>query len=210
MKSSSAIAALTLALALSLFCAASLAAQRITAAVAPPADNPAQLPSAEDPAPPDDDAAAVDPSADNPAQLPPAEDPAPPDDAAAAPDPERAPAGPRDELAAAAAPPKIVLPETDFDYGEAQPSTAITHEFLVRNEGEGNLAITDVVPGCGCSVVSFTNFIPAGHEGRITLTVDLYAEWAGHNVNKSATILSNDPENPTMRITMRARVLDKK
>ncbi|MDR1298425.1 MAG: DUF1573 domain-containing protein [Deltaproteobacteria bacterium] len=147
--------------------------------------------------------------ADNPAQFPPAVDPAPPDDAAAAPDPERTPAGPRDELAAAAAPPKIVLPETDFDYGEAPPSTAITHEFLVRNEGEGNLAITDVVPGCGCSVVSFTNFIPAGHEGRVTLTVDLYAEWAGHNVNKSATILSNDPENPTMRVTMRARVLDK-
>ncbi|MDR0354221.1 MAG: DUF1573 domain-containing protein [Deltaproteobacteria bacterium] len=105
--------------------------------------------------------------------------------------------------------PVLVLPETDFYYGEAKPSTTIFHDFVVKNEGQADLTISNVVPGCGCSVASFTSFIPPGHEGKVTLSVDLYAEWAGHNVNKSASILSNDPVNPTTRITIRAVVLEK-
>jgi hypothetical protein len=42
------------------------------------------------------------------------------------------------------------------------------------------------------------------------LTVDIYAEWAGHNVNKSAVVMSNDPINPDIRVTIRAKVRDAK
>jgi hypothetical protein len=106
--------------------------------------------------------------------------------------------------------PVIVMPETEYLAGEVDPSSTVSHEFLVKNEGDGDLIINKVVPGCGCSVVAFTSFIPSGAEGKVTLTVDIYADWAGHNVNKSAVVMSNDPSNPDIRVTIRAKVRETK
>ncbi|MDR0620580.1 MAG: DUF1573 domain-containing protein [Deltaproteobacteria bacterium] len=102
--------------------------------------------------------------------------------------------------------PIIVMPEVEYLAGEVEPSSTVSHEFLVRNEGTGDLLIDKVVPGCGCSVANFTAFIPPGAEGKVNLSVDIYAEWAGHNVNKSAVVMSNDPVNPDIRVTIRAKV----
>jgi hypothetical protein len=105
-----------------------------------------------------------------------------------------------------AATPLLRLAETEFDNGEASPGTTVTHDFVIKNEGQAPLLISDVIPGCGCTVTSFTSFIPPGGQGKVGMAVDLYKEWAGRNVNKAATIISNDPNNPTVRIIMRARV----
>jgi hypothetical protein len=104
--------------------------------------------------------------------------------------------------------PSMALPETEFDYGEANPGTTITHDFVVKNEGTAPLLITDVVPGCGCTVTSFTSFIRPGGEGLVTMNVDLYKEWVGRDVNKAITVLSNDPTRPTTRLVMRTKVVD--
>ncbi|MDR2368445.1 MAG: DUF1573 domain-containing protein [Deltaproteobacteria bacterium] len=122
-------------------------------------------------------------------------------------DPNDGPAAqPETPLAAGENRPVIVIPEVEYDAGEVAPSSTVSHEFVVKNEGTGNLTINRVVPGCGCSVASFTDFIPPGAEGKVYLSVDIYAEWAGHNVNKSAVVMSNDPVNPDIRVTIRARV----
>jgi hypothetical protein len=110
----------------------------------------------------------------------------------------------------AARKPVIVLPEVEYWAGDVDPSSNVAHSFVVRNGGDGDLLISKVVPGCGCSVASFPAFIPAGGEGVINLSVDIYAEWAGHNINKSAVVMSNDPVNPDIRITIRARVREAK
>jgi hypothetical protein len=105
--------------------------------------------------------------------------------------------------------PALYLPETEYEAGDVDPSSTVSHDFVVRNTGTAELIIKNVVPGCGCSVASFTSFIPPGGEGRVTLSVDIYAEWAGHNVFKSAVIMSSDAVNPDARITIRARVREK-
>jgi hypothetical protein len=127
-------------------------------------------------------------------------------------DPNEGPLAQSPSAQAADGPPQpvIVMPEVEFLAGEVDPSSTISHEFLVKNEGPGDLVIDKVVPGCGCSVASFTSFIPPGAEGKVYLTVDIYAEWAGHNVNKSAVVMSNDPINPDIRVTIRAKVRDAK
>ncbi|MDR2386512.1 MAG: DUF1573 domain-containing protein [Deltaproteobacteria bacterium] len=106
--------------------------------------------------------------------------------------------------------PVIVMTETEYLAGEVDPSSTVSHEFLVKNEGTGDLVISKVVPGCGCTVTSFTSFIPAGAVGKVTLSVDIYAEWAGHDVKKSAVVMSNDPVNPDIRVTIRTRVRETK
>jgi hypothetical protein len=83
----------------------------------------------------------------------------------------------------------------------------VRHDFVVRNTGAAPLLISDVVPGCGCSVATFPSQVAPGGEGVITLVVDLYREWAGHDVNKSAVVLTNDPASPAVRLIMRATVL---
>ncbi|MDR1677645.1 MAG: DUF1573 domain-containing protein [Deltaproteobacteria bacterium] len=102
--------------------------------------------------------------------------------------------------------PIISMSELEYQAGEVDPSTTISYQFLVKNEGTGDLIINKVVPGCGCSVASFSGLIPPGGVGKVTLSVDIYAEWAGHDLKKSAVIMSNDPANPDTRITIKAKV----
>jgi hypothetical protein len=126
-------------------------------------------------------------------------------------DPNEGPVAQPDNALAQEVPrPIIVMAETEYLAGEVDPSSTVSHDFVVKNEGNGDLLISKVVPGCGCSVTSFTGFIPPGAEGKVTLSVDIYAEWAGHDVNKSAVVMSNDPVNPDIRVTIRSRVRETK
>lgn len=107
----------------------------------------------------------------------------------------------------ASPPPIIRFDQNEFHAGEAKPGTTISHDFAIYNDGESDLIIHDVVPGCGCSVATFPKTLAPGEKGVITLMVDLYSEWAGREVNKMAVVLSNDPAAPHTKITMRAKVL---
>jgi hypothetical protein len=43
--------------------------------------------------------------------------------------------------------PSILLPIPDFNFGEAEEGSILTHEYLVKNTGLGVLEIADVRPG---------------------------------------------------------------
>ncbi|MDR1394950.1 MAG: DUF1573 domain-containing protein [Deltaproteobacteria bacterium] len=105
--------------------------------------------------------------------------------------------------------PKIVLAETEFDAGDNPPGSSVTHDFAVRNEGEGELTL-EAVPGCGCTVANYDRTIKPGGSGVITMIVDLYDIWAGRKVNKAVTVTTNDPALPLVRLVMHAQVEAKK
>ncbi|MBI1748804.1 MAG: DUF1573 domain-containing protein [Acidobacteria bacterium] len=44
-------------------------------------------------------------------------------------------------------PPKAVFKEMRHAFGEVQRGESVSHIFIVKNEGEGPLAITNVAPG---------------------------------------------------------------
>jgi hypothetical protein len=44
-------------------------------------------------------------------------------------------------------PPSIQLPVLDFNFGEIEEGSVLSHDFLVRNTGSGILEIADVQPG---------------------------------------------------------------
>jgi hypothetical protein len=43
--------------------------------------------------------------------------------------------------------PKLLIPETVFDFGYAPPTSAISHYYLVKNVGTDTLKIEKVRPG---------------------------------------------------------------
>jgi hypothetical protein len=50
-------------------------------------------------------------------------------------------------LTAAIATPKIVVPETHWDYGNVPQNATLSHDYVVKNVGDDTLRITDVKPG---------------------------------------------------------------
>jgi hypothetical protein len=94
----------------------------------------------------------------------------------------------------------------EYNGGTSPPGTTVTHDFTVTNAGTDALLIYEVVPGCGCTVVSFDKFIPPGKSGTITVNVDLYREWAGQDYYKAVTVITNDPEQPRLRLLMRGKI----
>ncbi|MDR2443788.1 MAG: DUF1573 domain-containing protein [Deltaproteobacteria bacterium] len=103
--------------------------------------------------------------------------------------------------------PVMRIDEEAFMAGEIKSGFTITHDFIVKNIGQAELIIRDVIPGCGCIVANFTPVINPGSQGTITLAVDVYPEWAGHEIDKAALVLTNDPVNPNTKIFIKAKIV---
>lgn len=125
-------------------------------------------------------------------QVPPAAPPAAPPKASA---PAAAPAAPA---------PKLVPVEAIRDVGKVAKGEKVKVDFELRNDGPVELVITDVHPTCGCTVASFDARIAPGAVGRIHAEMDT-VDFSGP-IAKTLTVLSNDPVQPRVMLTIKARV----
>ncbi len=98
----------------------------------------------------------------------------------------------------------MVIPESRFDFGEADEGSVVTHEFTIRNIGKAPLHIHKVSPDCGCTLADYDRTIPPQGEGKITLHLNLTG-YKG-SVQKVTTVYSSDPQNPSGSLVMRGRV----
>lgn len=103
-------------------------------------------------------------------------------------------------------PPKLILSEESWHYGEVTPDKRPTHDFTIKNEGGEKLIIESVYSSCPCVLIELsekeiqpgeevllkTIFDPTGYEG---------------DVSKNITIKSNDPQNPEKIIKAEITVL---
>jgi hypothetical protein len=71
-----------------------------------------------------------------------------------------------------AAAPKAVVVEPSHDFGRTPPGPQLTHDFLIRNEGNAPLEILGVAPSCECTVAEFDRVIEPGETGKVTAVVD--------------------------------------
>lgn len=51
-------------------------------------------------------------------------------------------------------------------------------------------------------MVKFDQLIKAGEEGKITLSVTIYPEWAGKRFKKRAVVTTNDPNKNRFYLTL--------
>jgi len=122
--------------------------------------------------------------------------------ASTAPSTEAAAAAPAEEPKPA---PRIVATPHVLDLGKAQKGDRLAADFVLENAGDATLKIKSVQPACGCTVASFDAEIEPGAEGAIHAHVDTSALHGG--IAKSLTVLSNDPLNPRVVLTIKAQVL---
>ena len=107
-------------------------------------------------------------------------------------------------LAQAPAPlaPKIVCAEPIFDFGERENSETVEHHYVVRNEGTLSLEIRGIRATCGCTVAKPDDeLIPPGGQTKIQARLDLRGR-SGMQI-KTISVLSNDPQTPTLNLQMR-------
>lgn len=100
--------------------------------------------------------------------------------------------------------PRVVAPQPVIDAGVVTRGSRVTVDFRLDNQGDADLAIKSVQPACGCTVASFDSRIAAGESGTVRAVVDTGA-FAGP-IAKSVTVLSNDPVNPRLVLTVKADI----
>lgn len=89
----------------------------------------------------------------------------------------------------------IALSEAQFDFGKIKKGDHKEHTYEVTNTGENPLIISQVKPGCGCTVPDYTKEpILPGQKGKITLKFDS-SNFDGL-VNKQAEIYANVEKAP--------------
>jgi hypothetical protein len=123
---------------------------------------------------------------------------------AAAPDAKKAaattPAKPDEKVGT----PKISIDPMLKDAGTVAKGDHVEAVFTVKNSGTQDLVISDARPSCGCTVASFDRTIKPGQTGKITAAVDT-KNFSGP-ITKTVSVVSNDPENPQLALTIKAIV----
>lgn len=100
--------------------------------------------------------------------------------------------------------PKAVAQDPIKDMGTVPKGEKVSHDFLIRNEGNAPLEITEVRPACGCTVASFDKTIAPGQTGKIHVVIDT-ATFSG-GIAKGVTAFTSDTDNPQIELTVRADV----
>ncbi len=108
-------------------------------------------------------------------------------------------------LPAAAGQPQISPVETTFDLGEVFEDQALSHGFVIKNTGTAPLVIKDIDLDCACSAVDYDKTIVPGGSSTITLSIKPYSVL--HRFCKKATVLTNDPQKPSVELQLCGKAL---
>ena len=101
--------------------------------------------------------------------------------------------------------PKIEMLETSFDFGEMQQGESVTHDFVLKNIGEGNLIISAAKGSCGCTVPEWPKEpIAKGEEAIIKVTFNSAGK--SGKQNKTVTLVTNAIPN-TKVLTINGNVI---
>jgi hypothetical protein len=114
---------------------------------------------------------------------------------------QKAPAGKAKAVVGA---PKIEVVQETKDVGTVPKGQVIEATFVVRNNGNSDLIVSDARPSCGCTVASFDKVVKPGGEGKIISSVDTKS-FTGP-ISKSILLVSNDPDRPQMNLFIKANV----
>jgi len=105
--------------------------------------------------------------------------------------------------------PKIYSRNGTFNFGDIQEGKLFKHKFTIGNKGDKELKITKVRASCGCTAAKpVKNILQPGDSTNIMVTFNS-AHRSGLQ-RKHVYIYSNDPENPQLRLSFTANVVNEK
>lgn len=101
--------------------------------------------------------------------------------------------------------PSLKLNEATHNFGKAAPFEKLQHDIIITNEGTEALEIINVGTTCGCTAaVPSATHIPAGATSIVSVTMT--AASGTTRMEKQVKIISNDPKQKEVRVTMIADV----
>ena len=100
--------------------------------------------------------------------------------------------------------PMLVVPSKIVDIGTVAQGVTVEAVFDLVNEGDAKLVIKAVRPTCGCTVADYEPEIAAGATGQIKAKLDT-KDFAGP-VSKSILVMTDDPQNPTVTLVIKADI----
>jgi len=93
-----------------------------------------------------------------------------------------------------------------FDFGDIKVGSKVEHTFNLKNEGKKDLIIRDVKSSCGCTAVQPTkNIVASGESVPLKVTFDSTGKEG--RANKTITVITNDPKNPTTTLRITSNIL---
>ena len=101
--------------------------------------------------------------------------------------------------------PRIRFDAASHDFGELRSDEKVRHSWVFHNDGDLPLKIQRTRTSCGCTAgVVEEGEVAPGSKGVLEVTFD----GAGQHgtVRKTVSVFSNDPVNPLVRLTIRAKV----
>jgi hypothetical protein len=112
------------------------------------------------------------------------------------------------ELAPPDAPqPKLRVDAQQFDFGRMDRSTTMSHDFVFTNEGDSPLTLVAGETTCKCAVSELANDIVAPGDST-TVTIEWTAKTDGDIFRQSANILTNDPRQRRVELTVSGKITD--
>jgi hypothetical protein len=96
---------------------------------------------------------------------------------------------------------------TQFRFGTMQHGESMSHDFIFRNVGDGPLSLDMGGSTCKCTVGELeSSVLQPGETTKVTLTWT--AQSATPDYGQTATILTNSPSTPEVRLVVSGQVAD--
>jgi hypothetical protein len=109
-------------------------------------------------------------------------------------------------VASAQSGPKLVIPQSEFDFGSVSQGQKVEHEFVVRNDGDQDLVIQRIAPSCGCTAAAMSaGAVKPGSSEKIKVAFNTAGFYGSKT--KSVSILTNARDNPEVVLKLKGVVV---
>ncbi len=113
-----------------------------------------------------------------------------------------------DELPSDGRRPRVSLEEESFDFGDSPSGKTLKHSFIVKNTGDFPLELEHDPTrdsSCSCTVGKVSDDkIPPG--GQAPIEMEVRTETKSGPLRETATVHTNDPQRPLIRITLTGNI----
>jgi hypothetical protein len=101
--------------------------------------------------------------------------------------------------------PKLLVASRMFDFGKMSQGETKESQFLLTNEGKGDLNIRKIISNCSCVLASLSKYDLKPGES-VNLLAKFDSKGRRGNQLKSITIYTNDPLSPTQVISLKGQI----
>lgn len=109
-------------------------------------------------------------------------------------------------LPVAAAQAGLVAEAPVYDFGTVLEDTVLEHDFVIRNDSSRPLSIEKFRIGCSCTeVLTYDREIAPGGRGLIRVSFATNG-YGGQAIDKPFGVVTNDPDNPEIQLTIKGKV----